>query len=71
MDEDPDFCPETLTGKHAWYQTTMSEFLRDWGPDKRLEQEEEAIKNGHWSASHACKCGRWEVMSYSLPDRLS
>ena len=62
MSKDYDYCPETLTHKHAWYQTTLSE-MRDCGKTK----EEEILELGHVPASHACKCGQWRMVSYPLP----
>ena len=60
---DPDFCPDTLTGRHAWYQTTLDSTMRCGDNTK----EEESKENGHVSASHACKCGQWRITYYPLP----
>lgn len=57
MEQDYDYCPDTISHKHAWYQTTLAKVFEE--NDKRGGKEVDGV-----FYSHACKCGQWRTGTY-------
>jgi hypothetical protein len=56
-----DKCPDDPWGRHRWYQTTLAE------PIKQQDYKE---NDGRIAASHACRCGRWRLITYPKPKHV-